>query len=442
MVTLSAALLAFLDSGPPPFWGAELYTITLTNGTVLRITSFDQDIKYPTSGGNTFTSKGPYVNRSKLSIGVGLKSSTLEMKLIANPTVMLNGTPILQAIAQGALTNATVNVRRAFMTQGDIQQSPVICNLTGAATGTGDGTICRFAGWVGKIIEVTPLSATVEFRDAMYYFNRPAPKNCYQPGCWHTLFDQGCTLLPTDTSPATGQPYIQTGTVQSGSTTLTVNTTLPQDAANAPAPTVQPTLAAYQYGPNQNLPWIGYYVTYTWVTIYGETVASPEASLGIPATGIHTAQVCQVTVPTPPAGAIGWNLYVGDGSGNEQLQNPVPYSTSALTQLTSEAGPLASGILPPGIPTTGYWALGTITFTSGALIGQSFSVAASASGGALTMAVPLPVAPSAGDGFSIIPGCDKTYPTCQNKFGTGGPGVGNLINFTGCPSIPTPENGS
>jgi hypothetical protein len=416
MVTASAALTAFLQTGLP-FWGAELYTITLVGGTVLRVTSFDQNISYSS---NTFTAAGPYVKRSKLKIAVGLQASTLELTIVANPGTMLLGIPILEAIAQGKLTGATVNVRRAFMTVGDIQSRPVICNLTGAATGSGDGTICRFNGTVGKVTEVTAVSATIELRDVLYLLNRPTPKNCFQPGCWHTLFDAGCTL--------SAGPFTVTGATSAGSTTITVNTSLSQDA-NIPGPPASAPTLSLTGAPANNLPWQGLYVEITYLNAYGETVASPEAFLAVP-----PGNLCHVNSPPSVTGATAWNCYIGDGSGNEQLQNVTPIAIG--TPFTSFAdGTHLSGILPPQIPTTGYWSLGRITFTSGALNGLSAFITGSNSSGQLQMSVPLPSAPATGVTFSIIPGCDKTVATCLTKFN-------NIANYTGCSAIPTPEVGS
>ena len=88
------------------------------------------------------------------------------------------------------------------------------------------------------------------------------------------------------------------------------------------------------------------------------------------------------------------------------------------------------------IPTTlaqadGYFALGTVLFTSGANSGTVRSIKAHASG-VLTLAAPLAVTPAAGDTLTAYPGCDKTLSTCTGKFS-------NKANFRGNPFIPKPE---
>jgi hypothetical protein len=47
----------------------------------------------------------------------------------------------------------------------------------------------------------------------------------------------------------------------------------------------------------------------------------------------------------------------------------------------------------------------------------------------------LPYAPAAGDAFNAYPGCDRTLITCQDTFN-------NIINFSGVPFIPVPEQGA
>jgi uncharacterized phage protein (TIGR02218 family) len=79
----------------------------------------------------------------------------------------------------------------------------------------------------------------------------------------------------------------------------------------------------------------------------------------------------------------------------------------------------------------GFAGLGTLTFTSGALNGQSFAIKGQ-TGGSIDLLVPLPAVPAVGDLMNIYPGCDKTQATCAAKFG-------NLSHFQGDPYVPVPE---
>lgn len=84
----------------------------------------------------------------------------------------------------------------------------------------------------------------------------------------------------------------------------------------------------------------------------------------------------------------------------------------------------------------GYYDMGTITYLTGANAGLVRAVSAFDPGdGRFWLTVPLPVAPSAGDQFTALPGCDKTLATCKYKFGTD-----NSARFTGFPYVPKTES--
>jgi uncharacterized phage protein (TIGR02218 family) len=79
----------------------------------------------------------------------------------------------------------------------------------------------------------------------------------------------------------------------------------------------------------------------------------------------------------------------------------------------------------------GYAAAGTLTFTSGALNGQSYAIKVQG-GGTLALLVPLPSLPAIGDTLNVYPGCDKRNATCSGKFS-------NVIHYQGEPFVPGPE---
>ncbi len=83
---------------------------------------------------------------------------------------------------------------------------------------------------------------------------------------------------------------------------------------------------------------------------------------------------------------------------------------------------------------SGYFDLGTVTMTSGALAGQSRPIKAYTLGSPSTIELlrPIPAAPAAGDTMDVVPGCDKRQVTCDTKFA-------NLARFRGQPYIPAPE---
>jgi uncharacterized phage protein (TIGR02218 family) len=106
----------------------------------------------------------------------------------------------------------------------------------------------------------------------------------------------------------------------------------------------------------------------------------------------------------------------------------------------SFSGTVASGSTNSAINSnlsqaTGYFNLGTITFTSGANEGVSRTVGVSSSGGIVNVIAPLPNAPAAGDSFTIARGCNKLLNTCAVDFN-------NLANFRGFCYMPQQETAS
>lgn len=79
----------------------------------------------------------------------------------------------------------------------------------------------------------------------------------------------------------------------------------------------------------------------------------------------------------------------------------------------------------------GYFDMGRLAFTSGVNNGLLRSVKQYLPG-QIVLSYPLPVAPTVGDTFTVLPGCDKLYTTCVNKYN-------NKANFGGTPFVPVPE---
>lgn len=76
----------------------------------------------------------------------------------------------------------------------------------------------------------------------------------------------------------------------------------------------------------------------------------------------------------------------------------------------------------------GFFAHGTLKFTSGDNAGWYGEVKAYV-GGEVTLLIPPPQPMSAGDGYQIIAGCDKSFSTCRTRFSNG-------VNFRGEPHVP------
>jgi uncharacterized phage protein (TIGR02218 family) len=191
MKTATQSFINFLASASE-FVMAELYTITLVDGTVLRYTTFDQNLIV---GGQTFLSGPPNFVRSEVEETLGIsKVGTLSLEIYANPTDMVEGVPILQKIARGDFDKAQVTVERLFMDENLVQK----------------GSVIRFVGNIGDLDELGRVGAKFTCKSKVEDLNVPLPRNILQPTCVHTLFDAGCTLSKSS--------FGKNGIVQAGST--------------------------------------------------------------------------------------------------------------------------------------------------------------------------------------------------------------------------------
>jgi uncharacterized phage protein (TIGR02218 family) len=193
MKTASAAMISLLASNQQLLM-ADLYTFTLAGGFVARYTGADTDL---TVGGNLFSGSGPLISRSKILSKAGLEVQTMDMTVGADSSMLLNGKPWLQAARSGDLDGCRVLVERSFMaTWGD----------------TTSGKLWAFSGNVSDV-EVTRAEIQIKVRSDLEKLNLQWPRNMYQPGCLHTLYDSGCTLskasFGTASSVAAGSGVIQ-----------------------------------------------------------------------------------------------------------------------------------------------------------------------------------------------------------------------------------------
>lgn len=151
----------------------DLWTITLLGGAVLRYSGGDAPI---TVAGLTW-GLGPGLQRGRRRQTIGVSVDTLSLKVLADSTVLVAGTPILQALAKGAFAGATVKLERAFLDDARV------CR----------GVVPNFYGRVGAI-GVGRSGATVEVRSHAELLDVMIPGDVYQPGCRNTVFDPQCGL--------------------------------------------------------------------------------------------------------------------------------------------------------------------------------------------------------------------------------------------------------
>src|SRR5690348_7345077 len=171
MKAASPALIALLANGEQ-FIMADLYTITLVGGSVLRYSAAPTAIF---ANGYTFA-LGPKFERSKTKIVIGTQVDELEVRIYTEPTDLIGGVPFLQAAWQGQLDGALLQLERAFMpSYGD----------------TSPGTVVLFAGRISDI-ECTRTGIDMKCRSHLELLNIQIPRRLWQASCTHVFGDAMC----------------------------------------------------------------------------------------------------------------------------------------------------------------------------------------------------------------------------------------------------------
>jgi uncharacterized phage protein (TIGR02218 family) len=167
---------AFLRTRQPCL-KADLFTLTLIGGTVVRLTTFDSNVVV---GGHTFSAYGPAMSRTGLSYRNTVEVPEMNIRFLARVTDLILGLPIKRQVVTGVFDGATVQLDRIFMpTLGDVSL----------------GTILMFIGRMSTAkVSAAGIDMTVKGDNVL--MNQYMPKNDYQTNCLHTFCDVGCTLNP------------------------------------------------------------------------------------------------------------------------------------------------------------------------------------------------------------------------------------------------------
>ena len=199
MKSANAALIALFASGNQ-FLMAELFTITLSSGSVLTYTTYDADI---VANGYTYSSSGPIIERTKSKVSVGMEVDSLTLSVFPGPAHMIGSLTWSYAAATGALDGASIRIDRAFMSSG----TTVI------------GTVNLFTGAASEV-QMTRSQIEITVNSPLDLLNVQMPRNIYQAACLHALFDSGCGLAASS--------YAVAGAIASASTASVLQTSLSQ----------------------------------------------------------------------------------------------------------------------------------------------------------------------------------------------------------------------
>ena len=253
MRAASAELIAFLLAGKPCI-DASLITIELSGGGTIYLTTLDQPITY---GGNVYQATGagpngvPAVDVGEWGVVNTIDVSTCDLVFYSTGTDWQGGQNFKTLVHQGLLVGAYVTIYELFMpTFGDVSL----------------GAILVFAGRAGQgSITSTGVKLTVKGDNVL--MQQYMPKNEFQLGCIHTLFDANCGASRTaftnnNTVGAAGlnSIFVPWGAVPSNPAQFTLGAfTLTDGAGNGQIRTIQEATSsgltlAY---PLDNLPAVG-----------------------------------------------------------------------------------------------------------------------------------------------------------------------------------------
>lgn len=173
MRAANPAVVALLNSSR--FHIADVYTITLANGTVLRWSAMDRAIAY----GSDVWVLGPLIDRGTTRLVRGVEVGTLTLTIRPRAVDTLLGMPLAHFIARGGFDGARVLLQRAYAADA---RAPIV------------GLVDWFLGLAGAA-EGGRSGFTLPVNSYLIKLNTKMPRQVYQPSCGRQLYDAGCGVL-------------------------------------------------------------------------------------------------------------------------------------------------------------------------------------------------------------------------------------------------------
>ncbi|MDB5358844.1 MAG: hypothetical protein JWO51_141 [Rhodospirillales bacterium] len=176
MKTASGALISLLASSDQ-FLYADLFSFTLADGTVLSFT--DKDISL-TVGGTLYRADQVRFDGMRYKIAIGLDVDEQTINLSYAPTDTVKGLSWAHALRAGVFDGCYLRRSRAFYTS--FTAAPV-------------GVVPLFGGRISTIDQVGRMDAQIRVKSLPLLLDTLMPRNTYQTGCIHGLYDSGCGLV-------------------------------------------------------------------------------------------------------------------------------------------------------------------------------------------------------------------------------------------------------
>jgi hypothetical protein len=175
MKSTNITLINFLRSSQQMV-RADLYTITLNGGAILRWSSADVPVTY---GGRTF-GLGPICSDSGVQSKAGVEVSSTDITLASGAGFTIGGVPLIDWVLLGGFDGATIRIDRVF--------APDWPTLLSAPTGGYQRFYGRYDG--AKELGLTQVIITAS--DWRVLLTRNVPQDCYQTSCLNVFGDSKC----------------------------------------------------------------------------------------------------------------------------------------------------------------------------------------------------------------------------------------------------------
>ncbi len=157
----------------------------------------------------------PIVKRGPIRSVIGVEVDSLDMTLLVNSDVTVQGVPLAQFAREGGFDGARVQLDRYF----SASWQSASC-----------GSVNLFTGRVSELT-VTGTKVQMSVKSDLELLNIQMPRNIYMAQCAHTLYDAGCGLVAAN--------FTVTGNTTANSTRTAVHCNLAQAAGHFDLGTVK-----------------------------------------------------------------------------------------------------------------------------------------------------------------------------------------------------------
>ncbi|MGD0143963.1 MAG: DUF2163 domain-containing protein [Rhizomicrobium sp.] len=185
---LKAMVLAAAGEAPIATFAANSVRISgLKYSSKIGMDVDEQDVTIACLTPPTYPQSASTAASGELDVGelgsMLLATDGVESATFGPSAELIEGVPFLQALRQGLFDGAFLQRDRAFL----------------YAWGTPPiGTVTLFHGRISSIDKIGRIEAQIKVKSDLVLLDIDFPRNIYQAGCIHILFDNGCALVKSD----------------------------------------------------------------------------------------------------------------------------------------------------------------------------------------------------------------------------------------------------